>query len=40
MKKCKLQQRTQKYKELSDYYQQLYADKMDNLEKMHKLVKK
>ena len=35
----KLQQTTQKYKgSLRDYYQQLYANKMDNVEQMDKFL--
>ena len=35
------QQTTQKYKgSLRDYYQQLYANKMDNLEEMDKFLEK
>ena len=34
------QQTTQKYKGLWDYYQQLYANKMDNVEEMDKFLEK
>ena len=34
------QQTTQKYKGSWDYYQQLYANKMDNLEEMDKFLEK
>ena len=34
----KSQQTTQKYKESWDYYQQLYDNKMDNLEEMGKFL--
>ena len=34
----KSQQTTQKYKESWDYYQQLYNNKMDNLEEMGKFL--
>ena len=41
MKMEESQQTTQKYKgSLRDYYQQLYANKMDNLEEMDKFLKK
>ena len=36
----KSQQTTQKYKESWDYYQQLYVNKMDNLEEMEKFLEK
>ena len=36
----KSQQATQKYKGSWDYYQQLYANKMDNLEEMDKFLEK
>ena len=39
MKTEKLQQAPQKYKvSLRDYYKQLYANKMDNLEEMDKFL--
>ena len=38
MKKERSQQTTQKYK--GDYYQQLYANKMDNVEEMDKFLEK
>ena len=34
------QQKTQKYKGSWDYYQQLYANKMDNMEVMDKFLEK
>ena len=34
------QQTTQKYKGSWDYYQQLYANKMDNVEEMDKFLEK
>ena len=34
------QQTTQKYKGSRDYYQQLYANKMDNVEEMDKFLEK
>ena len=34
------QQKTQKYKESWDYYQQLYANKLDNLKEMDKFLEK
>ena len=37
MKMEKSQQTTQKYKRSWDYYQQLYANKMDNLEEMEEM---
>ena len=37
MKKEKLQQKRQKYK---DYYKQLYGNKMDNLEEMDRFLEK
>ena len=41
MKMERSQQTTQKYKgSLRDYYQQLYANKMDNVEEMDKLLEK
>ena len=40
MKMEKSQQTTQKYKGSWDYYQQLYANKMDNLEEMDKFLEK
>ena len=41
MKMERSQQTTQKYKgSLRDYYQQLYANKMDNLEEMDKFLEK
>ena len=40
MKKEKLQQTTQKYKGSWDYYQQLYANKMDNLKEMPEFLEK
>ena len=36
----KLQQTTQKYRESWEYYQQPYANKMDNLEEMDKFLEK
>ena len=36
----KSQQTTEKYKRSWDYYQQLYANKMDNLEEMDELLEK
>ena len=40
MKMERSQQTTQKYKgSLRDYYQQLYANKMDNLEEMENSLK-
>ena len=36
----KPQQTTQKYKESWDYYQQIYANKMDNLKEMEKFLEK
>ena len=42
MKMEKSQQTTQKYKEriIRDYYEQLYANKMENLEEMDKFLEK
>ena len=40
MKMEKSQQTIQKYKVIRDYYQQLYANKMDNLEEMDKFLEK
>ena len=40
MKMKKSQQTTQKYKGSWDYYQQLYANKMDNLEETDKFLEK
>ena len=40
MKMEKSQQTIQKYKVIRDYYQQLYANKMDNLEEMDKFLAK
>ena len=41
MKTEKLQQTSQKYKRaIRDYYKQLYANKMDNLEEMDKFLEK
>ena len=40
MKIERSQQTTLKYKGSWDYYQQLYANKMDNLEKMDKFLEK
>ena len=40
MKKERLQQTIQKYKGLWDYYEQLYDNKMNNLEEMNRLVEK
>ena len=41
MKMKRSQQTTQKYKgSLRDYYQHLYANKMDNLEEMDKFLEK
>ena len=38
MKKARLQQTMQKY--IRDYYEQLYGNKMDNLEKMDRFLEK
>ena len=38
MKKERLQQTMQKYKWLWDYYEQLYGNKMDNLEEMDRFL--
>ena len=38
MKMEKSQQTIQKYKVIRDYYQQLYANKMDSLEEMNKFL--
>ena len=40
MKKERLQQTMQKYKGLWDYYEQLYGNKMDNLEETDKFLEK
>ena len=40
MKREKSLQTTQKYKGSWDYYQQLYDNKMDNLEEMDKFLEK
>ena len=40
MKKERLQQTMQKYKGLWDYYEQLYGDKIDNLEEMDRFLEK
>ena len=40
MKKERLQQTMQKYKGLIDYYEQLYGNKMDNLEEMDRFLEK
>ena len=40
MKKERLQQTMQKYKGLWDYYEQLYGNKMDNLEEMDIVLEK
>ena len=40
MKMERSQQTTQKYKGSWDYYQQLYANKMDNFEEMYKFLEK
>ena len=40
MKMERSQQTTQKYKGSWDYYQQLYANKMDNVEEMDKFLEK
>ena len=40
MKKERLQQKMQKYKGLWDYYDQLYGNKMDNLDEMDRFLEK
>jgi len=40
MKKERLQQAVEKYKGLGDYYEQLYGNKMDNLEEMDRFLEK
>ena len=40
MKKERLQQAMQKYKGLWDYYEQLFWNKMDNLEEMDRFLEK
>ena len=40
MKKERSQQTTKKYKGSWDYYQQLYVNKMDNVEEMDKFLEK
>ena len=40
MKKERLQQTMQKYKGIWDYYEQLYGNKMDNLEEMDRFLEK
>ena len=40
MKKERLQQTMQKYKQLRGYYEQLYGNKMDNLEEMDRFLEK
>ena len=40
MRKEGLQQTMQKYKQLCNYYEQLYGNKMDNLEKMDRFLEK
>ena len=40
MKKERLQQKMHKYKGLWDYYEQLYGNKMDNLEEMDRFLEK
>ena len=40
MKKERLQQTIQKYKGLWDYYEQVYDNKMNNLEEMNRFVEK
>ena len=40
MKKERLQQTMQKYKGLWDYYEQLYGNKIDNLEEMDRFLEK
>ena len=39
MKKERLQKTVQQYKGLWDYYEQLYGNKMDNLEEMDRFLK-
>ena len=40
MKKERLQQTIQKYKRLWDYYEQIYSNKMDNLEETDSFLEK
>ena len=40
MKKERLQQLVQKHKRLWDYYEQLYGNKLDNLEEMDRFLEK
>ena len=40
MKKERLQQTMQKYKGVKDIYEQLYGNKMDNLEEMDRFLEK
>ena len=40
MEKERLQETMQKYKQLCNYYEQLYGNKMDNLEKMDRFLEK